>query len=473
MGLSPSSKLVKITCFFSRQKMTRLYSAILLWTLFAMAPALQAGSVGEVSMVLGRAFLHSPDGSAQRIEPGLAIRVADRIVTEANGHVHVRFVDDALVSVRPGSQLEIISYEFQPDSPENSTIKFNLVEGVTRSISGDGARAARTRFRLNTPIAAIGVRGTDFVVSASGETVRALVNEGTIVLAPFSDDCSADALGPCNTTSAVELQGQSLQMLELSSSQSQPLLTSQENQQINFQQQTDIAVAENGIDEQQEGEDKTLDNDALLEARNVTVAAELAQKSGPALPEPSRYAHLPDFTPASVLQQSPPESEQLLWGRFAWNTDTLDQERITLPYDMASAGREVTVGNTDYVLFRVEDGTKLVDRGLGVVSFELDSAQAFYYSESGVVTMHVNGGNLDLNFVERSFQTQLDLSHNLTGIVGFSAQGQLNNSGYFFSNSDDQRIAGASSLDGTQAGYFFEQQLESGGIQGLTLWDSR
>ena len=33
-----------------------------------------------------------------------------------------------------------------------------------RSITGQWGEAARDRFRLNTPIAAIGVRGTDFIV---------------------------------------------------------------------------------------------------------------------------------------------------------------------------------------------------------------------------------------------------------------------------------------------------------------------
>jgi hypothetical protein len=34
-------------------------------------------------------------------------------------------------------------------------------------------------------------------------------------------------------------------------------------------------------------------------------------------------------------------------------------------------------------------------------------------------------------------------------------------------------MAGAVSLNGAEAGYYFEKQLEAGGIQGLTLWDKR
>jgi hypothetical protein len=34
-------------------------------------------------------------------------------------------------------------------------------------------------------------------------------------------------------------------------------------------------------------------------------------------------------------------------------------------------------------------------------------------------------------------------------------------------------MAGAVSLDGKEAGYFFEKQLQSGAIHGLTLWGGR
>ena len=107
-----------------------------------------------------------------------------------------------------------MQYEYVKSRPEESTVKFTLEAGVTRAVSGEAARAARQRFRLNTPIAAIGVRGTDFVVSADAATTRALVNEGAIVLAPFSEGCKIEALGPC-ATNALELTGDSLEMLAM------------------------------------------------------------------------------------------------------------------------------------------------------------------------------------------------------------------------------------------------------------------
>src|SRR5688572_22162775 len=59
--------------------------------------------VGEVSLVLGKAYIEKPDGTRERITVGTSISVRDLIETGSNGHVHIRFVDKELVSVRPSS----------------------------------------------------------------------------------------------------------------------------------------------------------------------------------------------------------------------------------------------------------------------------------------------------------------------------------------------------------------------------------
>ena len=76
--------------------------------------------------------------------------------------MHVRFLDDAVLSVRPNSELHIETYRFDAERPDLSTVKLNLIQGTARTVSGEAAKTAKERYRLNTPIAAIGVRGTDF-----------------------------------------------------------------------------------------------------------------------------------------------------------------------------------------------------------------------------------------------------------------------------------------------------------------------
>ena len=145
--------------------------------------------VAEATMVIGVARLLSADGAAQSVDRGTAVRVGDRIETGAGGHVHLRFVDGARLSVRPLSRLQIENYSRSDEQSALTAIKFRLDEGVVRSITGAWGEAARDRFRLNTPVAAIGVKGTDFVVKSDANNTLASVYTGAIMLTPLSPAC--------------------------------------------------------------------------------------------------------------------------------------------------------------------------------------------------------------------------------------------------------------------------------------------
>tara|TARA_B110000858_G_scaffold198524_1_gene266218 strand:+ start:27579 stop:28976 length:1398 start_codon:yes stop_codon:yes gene_type:complete len=413
-------------------------------------------AVGTVNLVLGKSYLVSENQPRRRVAVGSEIYVGDKIVTQSNGHVYVHFVDEALLSVRPDSELEIISYKYDSSRPEQSLIKFNLIEGVTRAISGEGAKAARSRFRLNTPIAAIGVRGTDFVVSATQSTTRALVNQGAIVMAPFSAECAVAAIGPC-ATNALELTGNSLQMMEFEGTAIAPRLipAPHEREPSSMREKVRLALAEPAAS----ADDKSQASDIYLE--NISSRKATAQVTN----------DIPEFTldqPASVATLS---SRQLVWGR--WSNEPDMQERITLSYAEASASRKVTVATAENALFRVESLSPQIDSGLGPVSFALNSAQAFYNSDSGIVAMQVNHGSLDIDFDRSLFSTELGLNHLSTGFVNFTTNGSITERGYFNAQSPAHRLTGAVSQDGTEAGYSFQQQLENGRVNGLTLWDKQ
>ncbi len=429
--------------------------------------------VGEISLVLGKAFVDNPASGRHELEVGFPVKVGDQIVTSANGHAHIRFIDEGLVSVRPNSRLQVVLYNYDAKNPDQSSIKFNLVEGVARSISGDAARSARQRFRLNTPIAAIGVRGTDFAVSATPQTVRALVNEGVIVMAPFSEVCTSDALGPC-ADNAIELSGDSLQIVEFNADgvvttpatyERNPRLLRNEMQLTNAE--------ESGSEQDGDGEQKAEGSEVYLEgvtsARLAADARLLVSNS-----KDSDAGVVDDFTPPQPVVEEVLKERQLLWGRWSWSEGQGDLERITVASTEADIGRDITIGNGDYGLFRDQQGgTARVDSGLGVIGFSLNSAQAFYSSESGIVAMQVKSGALNIDFDRNTFTTELSLEHASTGLIDFSAMGRIYSGGYFYERSDTQNVIGAVSLDGTEAGYLFDRQLENGGIQGLTLWNSQ
>ena len=447
--------------------------------------------IGSVSLVLGRAFIESEGNNRERVKMGMMIRQADRVVTESNGHVHIRFIDEALVSVRPNSELEILAYVFNTEDPDKSSIKFNLLEGTARAVSGNAAKAARQRFRLNTPIAAIGVRGTDFVVTTTATLVTVLVNEGAVVVAPFSDECAAQGFGPC-TTNAVELTADSLQLIEFDSNMTLPrlvpLVVSEESTEQLQGAAPDTGAQQPIVEASAEEEDKkATSKEVVLESvTSVGVADEVSEikhaggevvasyatvTNWDAAIETLSLAYQTGFTPFAQIDINEAKQRQLVWGRYGDGKG--DLERITLPHDVAGQGREITVGsNFEYYLFRPEPGEKQVARGLGTIGFTLNSAQAFYSDETDIFAVAVSGGGLTIDFQESLFSTSLNLSHFSFGDLNFQASGRLYDGGYFHSRNDSQRIAGAVSLDGQEAGYFFNLLHAQGTINGLTLWNA-
>lgn len=484
-----------VTMFNARfSRMLVLASLSLAFTGIANASVLaadgSANAVGHVQIVLGKAYVETEDGARQRIEAGSQIFVGDEITTRDSSTVFIRFIDDASVSVRQDSQLQILSYQYDESKPEASKVKFNLVRGVTRAISGEAAKAAREQFRLNTPIAAIGVRGTDFVVRATDSTTEAQVNEGIIVLAPFSAECSTDSFGPC-VANAVELTGDSFDTIALDNGEASPrvLPAAQDRGSEVLQQEVQSMLASDAAAVEEPAAEPYVEEVFVEEANSNQVAAnttDAALDTGAAMPEPELpepeipepeipepqipEPTPPDFTPAIAATEIVLKENQLVWGHFAEGLG--DLERISLPRADAAVGREITVGNFDYILYRDEGDRVRVDRTLGTVNFALDSAQAFYNSSTGVVAMRVVDGSLGIDFQENSFATELNLDHASTGPIDFTAAGSVFDGGFFRSNNDSQRIAGAVSFDGQEAGYFFEQQLEGASIEGLTLWNA-
>ena len=485
-----SPKIAKLTLVW-------LYSVAFCPLLFADAKEdFLEVPAGRVSLVLGEARLISAGGKEPvTLRRGMEVWAGDRIETESSGHAHIRFIDEALLSVRPRSTLEIKEYRFVPDDPSKSAVKFNLIEGVARAISGDAAKAARDRFRLNTPVAAIGVRGTDFVVSALRGSTKALVNEGSIVIAPFSASCSAESLGPC-ANNGLELARSNLQLASLRAEDSIPSITASQNVRApsSMQRQLQSAISlPSDLPQPADGNavsngeaaptEQNLQNDVLLESVTSPVVRASAQVAAEKVAATDFIPVAPisvsasgtvedfDYTPPYLMTSASLSDRQLVWGRYS--ESSILSNRLALDYEDASEAKKVTVGTTSFGLFRKDANPRRVSSDLGLVGFQLTSAQAVFNSQTGIAVMQVNDGNLDIDLQSNTFATTLFLDHNLTGKLEFSASGRVFDGGFLRVIEPSQRLAGAISYDGSEAGYFFEKTAGGGIVSGLTLWDSK
>jgi len=192
--------------------------------LLFLGPAVAGEVIGEVVFLAQDAWRQSADGTRTPLRLGAKIEVRDTLETGPNAQLHLKMIDDAFLALRPNTTLLIRDYHAPtPAAPERG-ILLEVLRGSVRSVTGRIGEAHKQHFRLNTPIAAIGIRGTDFSVLADQTRVHANVIRGAIVMAPISAECPRDALGACSGDKAVLAIASANSYIELSADQSRPVI---------------------------------------------------------------------------------------------------------------------------------------------------------------------------------------------------------------------------------------------------------
>ena len=126
-----------------------------------------AGSVwaeiGSVTESSGTAIIKRGKDTIQ-IAKGTLIETNDKIETK-NGKVKIVFKDDTNVTVTESSSLIIDDFVYDPKSGAGK-LGLKAAAGTVRYVSGSIAKDPKN-VKINTPTAAIAVRGTDFVMAVS------------------------------------------------------------------------------------------------------------------------------------------------------------------------------------------------------------------------------------------------------------------------------------------------------------------
>lgn len=402
----------------------------------------ESNSIGSVTLKLGNATAISSNGEIRPLKAGDNVFQHEIIKTGKSGHVHIRFIDNALVSVRPNSRLNIITYQFDAKNPKASTIQFKLEEGVVRSISGEGAQAAKERFRLNTPIAAIGVRGTDFFATAVNDRVSVLVNEGAVVVAPFSSDCDIAGFGPC-IADAMELKGGTDQFIEVTSVEMTPKLRSAKEDALM-----------NGLLQEMGLKSSSLLNKSDVSTIDVGDAGEATDIS----------------LQGEILKSSGLEKRQLVWGR--WSGAVSPSDKVVVANELINKStKRLTVGNADFFLMAPLEMSDFSSTDLGYVQFALAGGQAEFSSAAYVEKMAFSRATLAVDFASDTFATQLDLKGSQTGNVALNLTGIINDAGNFSARTKKEFVVGSVSPDASEAAYAFRKDVGQGNVSGLTIWN--
>ncbi len=387
--------------------------------------------IGEVTLSIGQTAVGGRPLDLLSVQKGEAIYQGDVIKTSGSGHIHVRFIDGALISVRPNSVLAIHEFKYDPQQPVNSVVRLTLEAGEMRSISGAAAQAAKERFRLNTPLAAIGVKGTDFVTTTEPTSTRVTVHQGAIVMAPFDSSCKADALGVCSGGRARELTAE---MLGIS------LVYRVDAASPSFQPAP-----------------KNSEADKIVPSSNSRI---------------DQGADRPAAAGNSVAVPEGLTSSKLVWGR--WFQVPLPGDSLTTDFRTAFSGNEILVGDGYYFLFRAPGTPNLLPSLNNQVEFKLNASSAQYRLPSNEMTAaRVDAASFTVNFAQHTFDTRLQVSSKGIETQNLRYSGKIDLTTGFLVNSVVKPtidFGGSLTLNGREAGYFFSAPVGFGSVSGATLW---
>jgi hypothetical protein len=133
--------------------------ALMLLFGFAEDQAAAQASIGTVSRVQGEA--NGTLGSTTRpLSLDASVSLNEVISTGDAARLEVTFADNTRLTLGEKAKLTLDRYVFNPRAG-NGTIRFAVV-GAFRFLSGRLSKLARSSVRVTTPVAVIGIRGTEF-----------------------------------------------------------------------------------------------------------------------------------------------------------------------------------------------------------------------------------------------------------------------------------------------------------------------
>ncbi len=175
--------------------------------------------VGYIVRLQGRASVRDTNGNIQGLEINSQVYEGDRITTAAGANLYILMDDGAEIFLKRDSIIKISKYVITSGYDKNSSSILDLIRGGLRKITGAIGASALSSYQVQTGLATIGIRGTEYVIKLCklddcNQTVsrndpdaklHAVVLEGVITLTTEEETQILMAIGEYGTASREEM----------------------------------------------------------------------------------------------------------------------------------------------------------------------------------------------------------------------------------------------------------------------------
>lgn len=146
----------------------------------AVWAAQAADDVGAVEQARGVTMVARQD-VLQPLQLGSGVQMLDHLQTGDEARLHVVFADGSDLSMGARSDLIVDDMVYEPGRQGHGVLR--LTQGVFRLVSGQVNKVPGGKLTILTPLATIGVRGTDFWGQQTPEKLEmALLDDGELTI---------------------------------------------------------------------------------------------------------------------------------------------------------------------------------------------------------------------------------------------------------------------------------------------------
>jgi hypothetical protein len=135
---------------------------------------------GHVYVAKGNVFVAQGKNPAHRVINNEIIVSDTLISTGDNSAALLKFEDGQIVTMQSNSTFRVREYRYDAKKAENSSIIFSMLKGGMRFVTGLIGQQRKQAFRLLTPNATLGIRGTEFMVAMVDNSLYSQVQSGKI-----------------------------------------------------------------------------------------------------------------------------------------------------------------------------------------------------------------------------------------------------------------------------------------------------
>lgn len=128
---------------------------------FTAASSAYAAVAGHVQFVNGEVQITNPAGQTRMVQKGDAINEGDTLTSAQKASAQIKMQDGGFVAVREDTRLKFDQFVFAGKEDGSEKSFFSLFKGGFRAVTGLIGRVNKQNYKITTPAATIGIRGTD------------------------------------------------------------------------------------------------------------------------------------------------------------------------------------------------------------------------------------------------------------------------------------------------------------------------